>query len=51
MHVGMEINNITVIGVAERDFNLKSDNIKINFPSQSLNAFDKDTEEVIFNGL
>ena len=51
MHVGININNITVIGVAERDFNLKSDSIKINFPSESLNAFDKDTEEVIFNGL
>ena len=51
MHVGMDINNTTVIGVADRDFNLNSDNIKINFPSQSLNAFEKDTEEVIFNGL
>jgi len=51
MHVGMDINNITVIGVAESNFNLKSDSLKINFPAQSLNAFDKDTEEVIFNGL
>ncbi len=51
IHVGMDINNTTVIGVADRDFNLNSDNIKINFPSQSLNAFEKDTEEVIFNGL
>jgi len=51
MHVGMDINNTTVIGVADRDFNLNSDNIKISFPSQSLNAFEKDTEEVIFNGL
>ena len=50
VHIGIEINGSSIIGVADRDFKPSSD-VKLNFPAESINIFDLDTEEVILNGL
>ena len=49
-HIGIEINGSSIIGVADRDFEPSSD-VKLNFPAESINIFDLETEEVILNGL
>jgi multiple sugar transport system ATP-binding protein len=50
VHIGIEINGSSIIGVADRDFEPSSD-VKLNFPAESINIFDLETEEVILNGL
>ena len=50
VHIGIEINGSSIIGVANRDFEPSSD-VKLNFPAESINIFDLETEEVILNGL
>ncbi len=50
VHIGIEINGSSIIGVADRNFEPSSD-VKLNFPAESINIFNLDTEEVILNGL
>ena len=50
VHIGIEINGSSIIGVADRDFEPSSD-VKLKFPAESINIFDLETEEVILNGL
>ena len=50
VHIGIEINGSSIIGVADRDFQ-PSSNVKLKFPAESINIFDINTEEVILNGL
>ena len=50
VHIGIEINGSSIIGVADRDFEPSSD-VKLNFPAESINIFDLENEEVILNGL
>ncbi len=50
VHIGIEINGSSIIGVADRNFEPSSD-VKLNFPAESINIFDLETEEVILNGL
>ena len=50
VHIGIEINGSSIIGVADRDFEPSSD-VKLNFPAESINIFNLETEEVILNGL
>ena len=50
VHIGIEINGSSIIGVAERNFEPSSD-VKLNFPLESINIFNLETEEVILNGL
>ena len=49
-HIGIEINGSSIIGVADRNFEPSSD-VKLNFPLESINIFNLETEEVILNGL
>ncbi len=50
VHIGIEINGSSIIGVADRNFEPSSD-VKLNFPAESINIFNLETEEVILNGL
>ena len=50
VHIGIEINGSSIIGVADRNFEPSSD-VKLNFPLESINIFNLETEEVILNGL
>jgi multiple sugar transport system ATP-binding protein len=50
VHIGIEINGSSIIGVADIDFQPSSD-VKLTFPADSINIFDSQTEEVILNGL
>ena len=50
VHIGIEINESSIIGVADRNFEPSSD-VKLNFPAESINIFNLETEEVILNGL
>ena len=50
VHIGIEINGSSIIGVADRNFEPSSD-VKLNFPLESINIFHPETEEVILNGL
>ena len=50
VHIGIEINGSSIIGVADRNFEPSSD-VKLNFPLESINIFNIETEEVILNGL
>ncbi len=50
VHIGIEIGGSSIISVADRNFQPSSD-IKMHFPSESINAFNRDSEEVIFNGI
>ena len=50
VHIGIEINGSSIIGVADRNFEPSSD-VKLNFPAESINIFNSETEEVILNGL
>ena len=50
VHIGIEINSSSIIGVADRNFEPSSD-VKLNFPLESINIFNLETEEVILNGL
>ena len=50
VHIGIEINGSSIIGVADRNFE-PSSNVKLNFPLESINIFNLETEEVILNGL
>ena len=50
VHIGIEINGSSIIGVADRNFEPSSD-VKLNFPLESINIFSLETEEVILNGL
>ena len=50
VHIGIEINGSSIIGVADRNFDPSSD-VKLNFPLESINIFNLETEEVILNGL
>ena len=50
VHIGIEINDSSIIGVADRNFEPSSD-VKLNFPLESINIFNLETEEVILNGL
>ncbi len=50
VHIGIEINGSSIIGVADRNFEPCSD-VKLNFPAESINIFNLETEEVILNGL
>ena len=50
VHIGFEINGSSIIGVADRNFEPSSD-VKLNFPLESINIFNLETEEVILNGL
>jgi ABC-type sugar transport system ATPase subunit len=50
VHIGIEINGSSIIGVADRNFKPSSD-VKLNFPAESINIFNLETEEVILNGL
>ena len=50
VHIGIEINGSSIIGVADRDFEPSSD-VKLHFPAESINIFDLETDEVILNGL
>jgi|TARA_X000000950_G_scaffold162018_1_gene198086 multiple sugar transport system ATP-binding protein len=50
VHIGIEINGSSIIGVADRNFEPSTD-VKLNFPLESINIFNIETEEVILNGL
>ena len=50
VHIGIEINGSSIIGVADRIFEPSTD-VKLNFPLESINIFNIETEEVILNGL
>ena len=50
IHLGFELNGINIIGVADRNFDVK-DGLNINFTSGSINLFDSNSEKVIFNGF
>ena len=50
VHIGIEINGSSIIGVADRNFEPSSD-VRLNFPLESINIFNLETEEVILNGL
>ena len=50
VHIGIEINGSSIIGVADRNFEPSSD-VRLNFPLESINIFNFETEEVILNGL
>ena len=50
VHIGIEINGSSIIGVADRNFEPSTD-VKLNFPAESINIFNLETEEVILNGL
>ena len=50
VHIGIEINGSSIIGVADRNFEPSSD-VKLNFPAESINIYNLETEEVILNGL
>ena len=50
VHIGIEINGSSIIGVADRNFEPGSD-VRLNFPAESINIFNSETEEVILNGL
>ena len=50
VHIGIEINGSSIIGVADRNFEPSSD-VKLNFPAESINIFNLESEEVILNGL
>ena len=46
----MCIRDSSIIGVADRNFEPSTD-VKLNFPLESINIFNIETEEVILNGL
>ena len=50
VHIGIEINGSSIIGVAYIYFKPSSD-VKLNFPAESINIFNLETEKVILNGL
>ena len=50
VHIGIEINGSSIIGVADRNFEPSTD-VKLNFPLESINIFNIETQEVILNGL
>ena len=50
VHIGIEINGSSIIGVADRYFKPSSD-VKLNFPAEYINIFNLETEKVILNGL
>ena len=50
VHIGIEINGSSIIGVADSNFEPSTD-VKLNFPLESINIFNIETEEVILNGL
>jgi multiple sugar transport system ATP-binding protein len=50
VHIGIEIGSSSIIAVADINFQPSSD-INMYFPADSINIFNRETEEVIANGI